>query len=252
MNPGKADPKPTLVAIGALALGIVALPAGAASLVIDDFSVSQGPLVVSPGGVVAPTSDASSASGGGVIGGSRDIVISADLDSNSPFTSSVTVAGGVMDYSNSTAFSSTLLFQWDGADNDPNTLDAFGLGGMNLNSGGNNAFEIGFLFDDLPATLDMTIYSMDGEVSSLQFPTTGLIFTSLSLFIPYDLFIGNADFGNLGAIELAITSPTNGADIGIDFIQTNIAPIPVPATIWLFGSALAGLGMIRRREPVAG
>lgn len=229
----------------ALAATLLALPATAAVLVIDDFSTDQGPLTVSP--LVPPQSDSSSASGAGIIGGSRDMVLSTD-PGTSGVSSFATVTGGIAQLADNSQFQSDLLFQWDGGDNDPNALDHTGLGGVDLTSDNNTAFEIGLLFDDLPATLSMTVWSIDGNSSSLAFPATGLIFTNLSIFIPYALFSGSADFTNVGAIELAITSPTNGLDIALDYIQTGIEPVPVPAAFWLFASALLGLRLTRRRR----
>lgn len=226
-----------------IALLCVTSPLHAASLIIDDFTTSQGPLSVSP--ALGPLEDSSSASGAGIIGGSRDLVLSTDAGA-SPFSSNAEVLGGVAQLADNTQFSSDLLFQWDGADNDALALDTAGLGGIDLTSGGNNALEIGLVFDDLPATLQFSVYSTNGNSSTVTFPSTGLIFTDLSIFVPFALFNGNADFSSVGAIELLISSPTNGLDIAFDFIQTNIAPVPVPPAILFMGSALFGLGLVRR------
>lgn len=231
---------------GALSLALLlAVPASAAVLVIDDFSTDQGPLSVSP--LLGPQTDSSSASGAGIVGGERDLVLSTDPGA-STFSSFAQASGGIVQLADNTQFQSDLLFQWDGADNDPGSLDVGGLGSLDLTQDGNNAFEIGLAFDDLPATLAMTVWSPNGDSSQVIFPSTGLIFTELSIFIPFALFSGSADFTNVGAIELLVSSPTNGLDIAFDFVQTGISPIPVPGAVWLLGSALLGMALTGRKR----
>lgn len=43
---------------------------------------------------------------------------------------------------------------------------------------------------------------------------------------------------------------TNSGQVGFDnlYIDSNLAPVPVPAAAWLFGSALTGLAAMRRRK----
>lgn len=45
-------------------------------------------------------------------------------------------------------------------------------------------------------------------------------------------------------------NPTSGTDIASQSATINVSPVPLPAAVWLFGSALAGLGFLatRRRE----
>ncbi len=55
--------------------------------------------------------------------------------------------------------------------------------------------------------------------------------------------IGNGAFGNLVTIKWN----TLGAPLNSAFIATQIQAVPVPAAAWLFGSALAAAGVLRRR-----
>ena len=56
----------------------------------------------------------------------------------------------------------------------------------------------------------------------------------------------------VGADELAVTSRQVGASVLVTSTLTSgglfVAPVPVPAAVWLMGSALAGLGVVRRRS----
>lgn len=58
-----------------------------------------------------------------------------------------------------------------------------------------------------------------------------------------------ADAAVVGQVGTAGTPLQSAASLGQDgVIQVNVATIPVPAAAWLFGSALAGLTVIRRRK----
>lgn len=244
MNNGIMRKSTQRVAVAGLIAGALFSTSSAGAVLIDSFATNQGPLSVTP--LTGPLTDGSSVSGGGIIGGNRDLRLSTD-SGPSPFSSNAEVLGGVAQLANNTQFSSDLLFQWDGLDTDPDFVDFTGLGGIDLTAGGDNAFEIGLVFDDLPASLMMTVHSMDGSSSSVTFPGTGLIFTEISIFIPYETFFGSADFSNVGAIELLISSPLNGLDISFDYVQTGLAPVPVPGAFLLMSSALLAFGLIRRR-----
>jgi hypothetical protein len=57
-------------------------------------------------------------------------------------------------------------------------------------------------------------------------------------------FIPTLDFSNIVSLTLSVPS---GA--GVTFIDNIIlSPVPIPAAAWLFGSALLGLGMVKRRK----
>ena len=56
----------------------------------------------------------------------------------------------------------------------------------------------------------------------------------------YIVFVGGADYASQA------NSATRG--IGGTLTVTPVAPVPIPAAVWLFGSALAGLGIFGRRK----
>lgn len=53
--------------------------------------------------------------------------------------------------------------------------------------------------------------------------------------------------GNPEADLLAPTSASTGLNLTLSANGFDVAPVPVPAAVWLMGSALAGLGVVRRR-----
>jgi hypothetical protein len=59
--------------------------------------------------------------------------------------------------------------------------------------------------------------------------------------------LGAGDWLNLSGVEIFGTQTTYNLDV--DNIVVGAA-VPVPAAVWLFGSALAGLGWMRRKQAV--
>ncbi len=71
--------------------------------------------------------------------------------------------------------------------------------------------------------------------------------------------VGSGDWLNLEQVVFEISSSCSGSQCGIsgqiDFDTLNlyidnvsVSVVPIPAAAWLFGSALAGLGWLRRRS----
>lgn len=108
---------------------------------------------------------------------------------------------------------------------------------------GASQIENGLVFEGFATTL-----THSGSGSSTEFfPGTHLIFTDLSVYIPYALLMGSAKSSDVGAMDLAITAPVNGLDIALDFAGKEVAPVPLPGTLIFLGTALFGLGMVGRR-----
>ena len=61
--------------------------------------------------------------------------------------------------------------------------------------------------------------------------------------------LGAGDWLNLTYVSVESPQMVLGAPIHVDNIMVGAA-VPVPAAIWLFGSALAGLGWLRRKQNV--
>jgi len=60
--------------------------------------------------------------------------------------------------------------------------------------------------------------------------------------------LGSGDWLNLQYVIITNDGPAYSGRVIVDNIAVGAA-VPVPAAVWLFGSALAGLGWIRRKQP---
>lgn len=223
------------------------MPLAANALSIDEFTTVQGPLEVHPQG---PTQDSSSAQtlGTDIVNGERDMFFDVGVGLTGGPNSDARVEAGQFSLANNSETAATIRFQWDGADGDPDNLDATGLGGIDLTEGFSlDAFEIQFLFNDVPSLLTMTVHTDGSNSSSITWPNPALQLTGgFTLYVPFAAFSGSADFTNVGAIELSMDSPFTGLDVRVDHVRTVIAPVPVPAGLLLFASGLFGLGFMRR------
>jgi len=74
----------------------------------------------------------------------------------------------------------------------------------------------------------------------------GTISTTLDADETFDTYLFDAAWAGLDSFVIGATS--TGTPAGIDNLV--VSAIPVPAAVWLFGSALAGLGWLRRRQTV--
>ena len=62
----------------------------------------------------------------------------------------------------------------------------------------------------------------------------------------YDTFVDSGLFNNILSFSVSIAGGT--PPLAIDNVM--VSAVPVPAAVWLFGSALAGLGWMRRKQSV--
>jgi hypothetical protein len=84
--------------------------------------------------------------------------------------------------------------------------------------------------------LMMTGYTLGGGSMQMELPLVSGSLTTLNV-------------GWSGLTSVVIDNPTGGYVGVIDNIVVTSA-VPIPATVWLFGSALAGLGWLRRKQTV--
>jgi len=138
------------------------------------------------------------------------------------------------------------------------------------------AFDLDISFDD--SILDFQGFTFGtgldtfGLGTNIQFDTdfgAGLVnvyeisFDSdvvLGSFQPNDFVLGTFDFGtlSLGTSALNVAAPLFGGLVGagaleldMEVVEGSVSVVPVPAAIWLFGSALMGLIGLSRRTSTA-
>jgi hypothetical protein len=234
----------SLVAAIALVMGINAY---AATLEIDPFDASQGPLT-------APPDASGTADDAGILGGERDVQVHY---TGGPLNVEVNVnPGGNSLYTHSQDASTTgaSWIIWDGNDGDATTLDPTGLGGVDLTFGqplNIVGILVGIADNDLSNAdaLRIEVYTDAGNWSFIE---TGIP-VGASIFFPkfntYSVGAGTgADFTNVGAIALHINGTTEPAqDLSLDLIAAST--VPEPSTIILLGIGVAGLVIgLRRRK----
>jgi hypothetical protein len=99
----------------------------------------------------------------------------------------------------------------------------------------------GFFTEDRSITLT-GFYTGGGSVSTVLTATT-----DPDNWTAYNF---GSDWQNLQSLGFGalIGEPSYGQSIGFDNVV--VSSVPVPAAVWLFGSALAGLGWMRRKQTV--
>jgi uncharacterized repeat protein (TIGR01451 family) len=212
-----------MIALAAtLVLLLLATPADAATVAIDDFSVAQGPYSLSAPAQIGLT-NGGVVSDAGILGSERDIQTTL---LNGAFNNIDVIAfGGQLSHSQGATVTATTLVVWDGADGDQTTIDPTGLGGVDLTDGGTqDALRVRLASADLGSTLIIEIFT-DGANSSTA--TLSLAGGALNqdFDVPYSSFVVNlgtgADLTNVGAIALTIDGSAVAAlDVIIELLQT--------------------------------
>jgi len=80
-------------------------------------------------------------------------------------------------------------------------------------------------------------YAVGGEITTTLSITGGSVFTDMLTY----------NFSNAWQGLSAVTFLTND-NMNMDNLV--VAAVPIPAAVWLFGSALAGLGWLRRKQTI--
>jgi len=106
------------------------------------------------------------------------------------------------------------------------------------------------------ATFFLTDVSL-GVTTADQADLTGLpalaMFFTGGGFIPMTNAGGTLLLDSAGGEGYCGVPSCAGADLDLDlreFVSGSITAVPIPAAVWLFGSALAGLGWMRRKQTV--
>ncbi len=194
------------------------------------------------------TTVSSSATGTSIIGGERDIQVTAGTKVKAEVEvayGELNIASNLAGYNGNTDALSTIAYevvvQWDGLDGS-SALDEDGLGGMDLT--GLSGFLVEVLSSDGFGTFTVQITDTDGNTYSMVYPIIEVDASSpVSFFIAFSDFAG-LDFSDIGSIQLTVNG-TGNTDIRIASIEA----VPEPSGLALMSLALvalAGIGRFKR------
>lgn len=193
---------------------------GTAGTLIDSFNTTtQSVTAADPGS----STDSSSLAAPEALGGERDMEVALTSITSSLQINANGTVPGVLVFDASSGATGTRVVTYDGVDNDGTTLDANGLGGVNLlaSDAVGMRFSIGA---DQASTLVVRVYSSptDFSLANISIPVTGGSPTA-TLIVRYgDFVIGGgagADFSNVGAIEVGIETGT-AVDAQLNIFET--------------------------------
>ncbi|HEY7490637.1 MAG TPA: PEP-CTERM sorting domain-containing protein [Candidatus Tectomicrobia bacterium] len=176
------------------------------------------------------------------LGGRRDAIVQVTSAPSSGCCSldlDIAVGGSddVLSHSQAARVIGSSTIRWDG--DSSTALTKTGLGGVDLTEGGvNDHFAVKVLFDDLPATLQFTIYDMSLNAASKSLFLPGGIFSSSAIFNVLLSDFAGVNLTNVGAIQLNILGEPS-TDLTIDYLETTATP--EPGTILLLGTGLIGM-----------
>ena len=223
-----------------LVLGPVQASAAVVTHTIDEFNAEQYVSDEPSAGlsnnsqVVAPTA----------IGGFRDLEVS--TGSSSLNTTNARVEDGILRFSNDALVRGEGWATWDG-DDDPLTVNTTGLGGIDLVQGPSPRFAFDVITADHTLEFTFNVWDMAGGFSSYFEVLPPLEQLETDLF--FSQFTGNADFNNVGALQIYVNAPegSQALDAAISSIRVEVIPLPASALLLLGGlGAFAGLRSRRR------
>ena len=226
--------------------------ASGAVLIIDPFSVGQGPVQVigTPSG---PRTASGALDTNSVIGGEREILVERTSLSPNAGQTSVDVnlsIGDAATYASGPGTRGRATFTYDG-DDAVNAFSPTGLGGIDFSVLGLTQFRVRATSDSGGLGI-VEVYSAAGQFSRASFtlPADPIDFNFTDFVIPFAEFAamagGGANFSNVGAIRFILDGTSAaGTDIGVEFIRAE-SPIPEPSAVLLFGSGLAAVAIRRR------
>jgi hypothetical protein len=129
------------------------------------------------------------------------------------------------------------------------TVDAMHAGrfALNLDNPGPDDFQVGVTLDyqlsatvggqSAASTVGLDYFNHDGTHAG-----GGSAFAQIPLFPTYEVS------GTSGLLAFALSSG-GSASLSADVtISGNLEAVPVPAAVWLFGSAICGFGLLKRRS----
>lgn len=223
-----------IVLFGVFSVSLVQAVSGS----VDTFNTDQPAINLTCSGNPCTNAGATNASlitGAGILGGEREVQITLVSGMNDGSVVSSFVSSGSFTLDSGATLQTSTLITWDGTDGDPNNaLNPTGLGGVDMTNGGlDDAFLVEGLFSDQPFDLTITVYTSAGQFSTLtrSFPEIPVPNDFAFLFTDFVPTGGGADFSNVGAITLMITSVDPALDVVIDAFGTTGTVPPTPTSI---------------------
>ena len=223
------------------------------NILIDEFSESQ--LVDTNSGNAIPIRSQVGPTGSildGITDGFRDMFITDVINTSGDASnrSSLLTSGGFGFFSNDFGVTSTGVVRWDGA-NDSEEIDVDGLGGINIEENDLDKIVM-WLSVDIPGLeVIFNIYDVSGNISSIDRTFSSPPAGENEDFLFSD-FVGNADFTDVGAIELLLKGPER-MDVSIDLLEiaSSNPPKPTPEPTSILGLLVigaTGAGSILKRK----
>ena len=192
-------------------------------LTIDPFTVDTAPVIIvieNPADL--PVSAERSVQAGNVLGGERDLLLTVE-DGSEGLLLSTGVSNGAWNMGTPNSASGYALLQYDGVDG-TSALNRNGLS-VDLTANGASAFRA-VIESDVETSYVFRIFTGNSESTFTQrIPGTQ---SSAEYFFNFAEFTGNADFTNVGAIELQVNAFDN-VDSYISFFGTH-GPVVAPST----------------------
>ncbi|MRU15707.1 VPLPA-CTERM sorting domain-containing protein [Roseovarius sp. A21] len=251
-----------------------AVPASAATVVIDDFSTS-GAVASNFGG--NPATDSQSTAGADIIGGERDLWVSTDGGDSFGSQFEASASDGELNFTNGSGTTGQAIVIYDGngagataqtfsfnsvpgpdAPDFPKAfsasvpVDTAGLGGLDFLQGNtitNRRFEFDVTSFDADGVLQFEAYVWDTTGDLARFSETLINPSStdeldFSTTLKFDEFTGVIDWTDVGAVAFSVESETAEFDGSIG----SISVVPLPASALLLLGGLGGFAAVGRRR----
>jgi len=195
--------------------------------VIDDYSAVSAPLVI----VITPTTVlpetlASFTLDNGILGGERDLILTAQNGTIGKILS-VGVNEDTWSVSSPPQASGIAVCQYDGVDNSTN-INVKGLGGVDLTTSSVDSFLLSITSDVTTTyTIDVTDLVGGSSTQDIQIPGDPDVLNDY--YVTFVTFHGNADFTNVGSIVITIHAFDN-VDTSVDIFAL-AAPTTTPVSV---------------------